>query len=81
LFSVLVFISCLNRGGGQTQCREALQFFNKWWPQSALISAFQVACRQVGATQAWSILQGLLGVPVTGEKQIFELEFRNSQYI
>jgi len=75
LFSVLVILSCLNRGVGQPQCQQALQFFNQWWPQSALTSAFQVACRQVGPAQAWSILQSLLGVPVTGEKQTFELKF------
>ncbi len=77
-FSFFVIISYLNRGGGgvgQAQCQQALQFFNQWWPTSALTSVFQVACRQVGATQAWSILQSLLGVPVTGEKQIFQLIF------
>ncbi|CAF3741828.1 unnamed protein product [Rotaria sp. Silwood1] len=49
-----------------TQCHQAQQFFNQWWPQSALTNAFYTLCYRVGATQAWTTLQGLLGVTATG---------------
>ncbi len=62
----LTILSCLNRRGNQTQCYQALQFLNQWFPQSPLIAAFQTVCGQVGVAQAWSNLQSLLGVPVTG---------------
>ena len=65
----------LYRGVDRTQCNQAQQLFNQWWPQSQLSSAFQTVCAQFGATQAWALLQNQLGVPVTGEECILNLYF------
>ncbi|CAF1472487.1 unnamed protein product [Rotaria sp. Silwood1] len=69
-------------GTNHTQCRQAQKFFNQWWPQSALASAFQTLCYRVGATQAWTTLQGLLGVPVTGtlDQATFQALLNNNNH-
>ncbi|CAF2637369.1 unnamed protein product [Rotaria sp. Silwood2] len=67
-------------GSNYTQCHQANQFFNQWWPQSAVANAFQTLCYRVGATQAWTTLQGLLGVAVTGtlDQATFQALLSNS---
>ena len=69
-------LSYLNRRRNRTQCYQAQQFLNQWWPQSPIIAAFQTVCAQVGVAQAWTTLQNLLGVPATGsENETFKIEF------